>query len=179
MEGSSGADSAPSLSSWSISPDATVLSPDLRPGCWGNVLPLRGNEFDLKPRESAISILTSRRTTRSNGGTSNGNSSEVRDEVGQLTWGTLTNLRPRQGGKMRDGAALRRIVHVVPVVIVRRLWWTRTGCLRVWSVIQRRSMPPGQRAKLTLPLSSCSAVTLTAVSGVVPQRRCSCRRNTS
>ena len=59
MEGSSGADSAPSLSSWSISPDATVLSPDLRPGCWGNVLPLRGNEFDLKPRESITSILKS------------------------------------------------------------------------------------------------------------------------
>lgn len=49
MEGNSGADSAPSLSSWSINPDATVLSPDLRPGCWGNVLPLRGNEFDLRP----------------------------------------------------------------------------------------------------------------------------------
>lgn len=57
MEGSSGADSAPSLSSWSISPDATVLSPDLRPGCWGNVLPLLGNEFDLKPVENKRTLL--------------------------------------------------------------------------------------------------------------------------
>lgn len=56
MEGNSGADSAPSLSSWSIRPDATVLRPDLRPGCWGNVRPLRGNEFDLKPVEKSCDL---------------------------------------------------------------------------------------------------------------------------
>lgn len=56
MEGNSGADRAPSLSSWSIRPDATVLRPDLRPGCWGNVRPLRGNEFDLKPTEKSYDL---------------------------------------------------------------------------------------------------------------------------
>ena len=58
MDGNSGADKAPSLSSWSMRPDVTVLRPVLRPGCCGNVLPLRGNEFVLKPKITPKPIPT-------------------------------------------------------------------------------------------------------------------------
>lgn len=58
MDGNSGAESAPSLSSWSIRPEATVLKPVLSPGCCGNVLPLRGKEFDLNPLNESVSRVT-------------------------------------------------------------------------------------------------------------------------
>lgn len=82
----------------------------------------------------------------------------------------LSELRARQRGQMRDGAALGRIVHVVPVVVVGRAWRARAGGLGIGGVIERRPVPTGQRAELGCLALRRHRVVLGAVARAVTQR---------
>lgn len=86
--------------------------------------------------------------------------------------GTLSNLRPRQGGQVRD-AALRRVAHVVPVVVVGRPRRAGAGRLGVARVVERRPVTTRQGAELTLTLGRHRAAQqiVLSVTRTVPQSR--------